>query len=74
MFVVEMVARIRRTYFVHWKSNKEIMRTMKVSQNTVRKVIRSRVSAFSYGRSSQPRPKIDPWRLSQDEPACNGRL
>ena len=63
MLVVETVARIRREYFVHRKSIKEIVRTVKVSRNTVRKVIRSGASAFSYDRNSQPRPKIDPWRL-----------
>ena len=67
MLVVETVARIRREYFVHRKSIKEIVRTVKVSRNTVRKVIRSGASAFSYDRSSQPRPKIDPWRLELDE-------
>ena len=67
MLVVETVARIRREYFVHRKSIKEIVRTVKVSRNTVRKVIRSGASAFSYDRASQPRPKIDPWRLELDE-------
>ena len=30
-------------------------------------MIRSGASAFSYDRASQPRPKIDPWRLELDE-------
>ena len=37
MLVVETIARIRREYFVHRKSIKEIVRTVKVSRNTVRK-------------------------------------
>ena len=67
MLVVETVARIRRDYFVKKKSIKEIVRSVKVSRNTVRKVIRSGATAFSYDRASQPRPKIDPWRSDLDE-------
>jgi len=67
MLVVETIARIRREYFVNKKSIKEIVRSVKVSRNTVRKVIRSGATEFSYDRSSQPRPKIDPWRCDLDE-------
>ncbi len=67
MLVVETIARIRREYFVNRKSIKEIVRTVKVSRNTVRKVIRSGATEFSYDRSTQPRPKIDPWRSELDE-------
>ncbi len=67
MLVVETIARIRREYFVNEKSIKEIVRTVKVSRNTVRKVVRSGATAFNYDRSSQPRPKIDPWRSELDE-------
>ncbi len=41
MLVVETIARIRREYFVKGKAIKEIVRDVKVSRNTVRKVIRS---------------------------------
>ncbi len=67
MLVVETIARIRRDYFVKRKSIKEIVRSVKVSRNTVRKVIRSGATEFSYDRTSQPRPKIDPWRSDLDE-------
>lgn len=67
MLVVETVARIRREYFVNKKPIKEIVRVVKVSRNTVRKVIRSGATEFSYDRSTQPRPKIDPWRSELDE-------
>lgn len=33
----------------------------------VRKVIRSGAAEFTYGRTAQPRPKIDPWRSDLDE-------
>jgi len=39
-----------------------IVRDVKVSRNTVRKVIRSDRTAFSYGRQVQPMPKLGPWR------------
>ena len=58
MLVVETIARIRREYFVHRKSIKEIVRTVKVSRNTVRKVLRSGASAFSYD-PQQPAPSED---------------
>ena len=38
------------------------MRDVKVSRNTVRKVIRSGATAFSYERRVQPLPKLGPWR------------
>jgi len=58
---VETVARIRREFFVKGKSIKEIVRDLGVSRNTVRKVVRSGETAFSYERSVQPLPKLGPW-------------
>ncbi len=62
MLVVETIARIRREYFVKGKAIKEIVRDVKVSRNTVRKVIRSEATAFSYARRVQPMPKLGAWR------------
>ena len=67
MLVVETIARIRRAYFIQDKSIKQICRELRVSRNTVRKVVRSGATEFSYDRSTQPRPKIDPWRFELDE-------
>src|SRR5215204_308440 len=50
MLVVETVARVRRAYFVQEKSIKEIVRDLKVSRKTVRKVIRSGAISFHYAR------------------------
>ena len=58
MLVVETIARIRREYFVKGKPIKEIVRDVKVSRNTVRKVIRSQATAFTYDRRVQPMPKL----------------
>jgi transposase len=38
------------------KSIKEIARDLKISRNTVRKVLRSGETSFSYEREIQPRP------------------
>jgi len=66
MLVVETIARIRREYFVKKKPIKEIVRDVKVSRNTVRKVVRSGSTAFSYDRRVQPMPKLGPWRAELD--------
>ncbi len=67
MLVVETIAKIRQAHFVHGKSIKQICRELRVSRNTVRKVLRSGATEFSYDRTTQPRPKIDPWRSELDE-------
>jgi len=61
MLVVETVGRIRRAYFVQHRTIKAIARELKLSRNTVRKVIRSGETAFSYSRDVQPRPKLGAW-------------
>ncbi len=66
MLVVETIARIRREHFVKGKTIKEIVRDLKVSRNTVRKVVRSGATAFEYERERQPKPRIDPWRGQLD--------
>jgi transposase len=67
MLVVETVGRIRREYFIKGKSIKEIVRDLRVSRNTVRKVLRSGATSFSYERSVQPMPRLGPWRSVLDE-------
>lgn len=67
MLIVETVAKIRRAYFAQGKSIKQIVRELRVSRNTVRKVVRSGATEFTYDRTTQPRPKIDPWRSELDE-------
>ena len=66
MLVVETIGRIRREYFVQGKSIKEIARTLKLSRNTVRKVLRSEDTSFSYERQVQPRPKVGRWKEELD--------
>ena len=62
MLVVETIAKIRRAYFSLGKPIKEICRELRLSRKVVRKVIRSNATEFHYERSTQPLPKIGPWR------------
>src|SRR6201991_2090010 len=66
MLVVETIGRIRREHLVKGRSIKEIARDLKVSRNTVRKVLRSGETSFAYQREVQPRPKIGRWKAELD--------
>jgi len=66
MLVVETIARIRREHFVQGKSIKEIARDLRLSRNTVRKVLRSDETSFAYERQVQPRPKLGRWKEELD--------
>ena len=46
MLIVETIGRIRREHFVKGKSIKEIARDLRISRNTVRKVLRSGETSF----------------------------
>jgi transposase len=67
MLIVETIGRIRREHFVRGKSIKEIARDLKVSRNTVRKVLRSGATSFTYNRATQPRPKLGAWRADLEQ-------
>jgi AraC-like DNA-binding protein len=66
MLVVETIARIRREHLSRGKSIKEIARDLKISRNTVRKILRSGETSFSYEREVQPRPKLGHWKADID--------
>jgi len=57
MLVVETIAKIRGAYFIQGKSIKQICRELRVSRNTVRKVVRSGAtnSVTTGPRSPDPR-------------------
>ena len=63
---VDTIARVRRAYFVQGKSIKQIERELHVARNTVRKIIRSGETSFSYEREKQPLPRIGPWQAELD--------
>ena len=64
---VDTIARIRREYFVRGKPIKQIVRELHVSRNTVRKVLRSDATEFSYERDVQPLPKLGQFTEQLDE-------
>ena len=66
MLVVETIGRIRREHLVKGKSIKEIARDLKISRNTVRKILRSGETSFSYEREVQPRPRLGRWQADLD--------
>ena len=61
MLIVETIARIRRDHLEGGVPIKKIARDLKLSRNTVRKVIRTGETSFSYARKVQPMPKLGPW-------------
>ena len=66
MLIVETIGRIRREHLVKGKSIKEIARDLRISRNTVRKILRSGGTAFSYERAVQPRPRLGRWKADLD--------
>ena len=56
-----MLAKIRRLHFRDGLSVRKIARQTGLSRNTVRKVLRSGATEFSYEREVQPRPKLGAW-------------
>ena len=61
MLVVETIARIRRDHLVRGVAIKKIARDLRVSKNTVRKVVRGDETSFSYERKIQPMLKLGLW-------------
>ena len=63
---METIGRIRREHLDKGKSIKEIARALHLSRNTVRRILRSGETAFSYEREVQPRPKLGRWTAALD--------
>ena len=59
---VDTIARVRRAFHVQGWSVKKIGRELHVSRNTVRKILRTDETDFSYERERQPMPRIGPWQ------------
>ena len=66
MLVVKTIAKIRRAYSQDRELIKQICRDLRVSRNTVCKLIRSGATEFTYERSVQPQPKNGLWRDELD--------
>ena len=61
MVGVDLIGNIRRAYFEQRRPIKEIVRTLSVSRATVRRVVRSQKTVFTYERTVQPAPKLGEW-------------
>src|SRR5712672_2191247 len=61
MIGVDTIGQIRRAYFEQRRPIKEIVRTLRVSRATVRKVIRGQETESKYERGVQPTPKLGEW-------------
>lgn len=59
---MDTIARVRRAFYVQRWSMKKIVRELHVSRNTVRKILRSDETDFSYERTHQPMLRIGPWQ------------
>ncbi len=55
MLTVETIGRIRREFFVQGRTIKEIARDLRVSRNTVRRIVRTGRTEAQYERDTQPR-------------------
>ena len=63
---VDTIARVRRAFHVQGWSLKRISRELHLSRNTIRKILRSDATSFSYERERQPKPKVGPWQRQLD--------
>jgi hypothetical protein len=63
---VDTIARVRRAFHLQGWSLKRISRELHLSRNTIRKILRSDETSFSYERERQPKPKIGPWQDQLD--------
>ena len=61
MLVVETIAKIRRDHLVKGVPIKKLARDLRVSKNTIRKVVRGDATSHSYERKIQPMPKLGLW-------------
>ena len=61
MLVVETIARIRRDHLVKGVPIKKLARDLRVSRNTIRKVVRGDATSHTYAHKIQPMPKLGPW-------------
>lgn len=64
MLIVETIRKIRCAYQRDGKSIRQIARDLRLSRNTVKKVLRGEATEFTYSRTTQPLPKLGPFEDS----------
>lgn len=71
---METIRKVRLAHHRDKKTIREIARDYNLSRNTVRKIIRTGATEFSYERKVQPRPRLEPFKeqlaklLEEDSP------
>src|SRR4029453_19144054 len=58
MLTVETIGRVRREFHVKGKKIKAIARELRVSRNTVRRIVRGDETVHRYARKEQPLPQL----------------
>jgi transposase len=66
MLIVETIGRIRREHLVKGKSIRQIAGDLRLSRNTVRRILRSEETSPAYQREVQPRPRLGHWKIELD--------
>src|SRR5258708_15793506 len=66
MLVVETIARVRREHLVKGKGVRKVSRNLGLSRNTVRRILRSGETSFTYEREAQPHPKLGTYTRPRD--------
>jgi transposase len=64
---VDTISKVRLAFHVEGWSMKKISRELHVSPNTVRKIVRSNETDFTYERTNQPLPRIGPWQSQLEQ-------
>lgn len=64
---MDTISQVRLAFHVEGWSMKKILRELHVSRNTVRKIVRSNETDFSYERANQPLPRIGPWQSQLEQ-------
>ncbi len=59
---METIRKVRLAYHRDHKTIREIARDFNLSRNTVRKIIRTDATEFTYERKVQPRPRLEPFK------------
>jgi transposase len=73
MLIMETIAKIRRLYYVECKGFKTIARQLKLSKNTVKKIIRSESTASCYERKAASYRVLTPYVESLQEKLTQDR-
>lgn len=63
MLIVESIRKVRLAYHRDHKPIREIARDFNLSRNTIRKIIRTDSTEFTYERKTQPRPRLEPFKV-----------